>query len=720
MVLDVDAGSPRAPRETAGVGPAGGRVRAATEPLRQDIQGLRVVAVMLVVLFHLWPNRITGGYVGVDVFFVISGFLITSHLVRHPPTTGTLLAAFWARRIRRLLPASLLVLLVTLVASRLVAPEVAWAATAREVVASALYVENWSLASKAVDYLGADAAATPVQHFWSLSTEEQFYLVWPLLVGALVLLHGLRRGTGRGPSQRLVLGTGMALVVLASLLHSVDLTASDPARAYFVTPTRAWEFGAGGLVAILAGSGAPALGALGRTLLSWGGLVAIVVSGVWFTSATPFPGSAALLPVLGTVAVIAAAADGPGSPAPLWRLPGVQWVGAASYSIYLWHWPMIVLLPALSGSLGRLDKAVILVLTFALSGLTKRYVEDRFRVPRGRRPLLAAYRFAAAGMAVVVVLGLVQVYEVDTRAERARQVLETELSGGDPCFGAGSAVLGAKACPPEPGAAVVPELAVAGEDKSDAYPDGCFTGIPYDGRATCRYGNGSVKVALVGNSHAGQWLPALQRLAERNDWTITTYLISVCNASKAPLRLANAEQERNCAAYADWVLEETSGRAYDLVITSERQSVQVRGQDWPGTEREARKAYTDYLRRWARSGAKVVVLRDQVVPGREIGRVPECLARTDMDVEACSWPLRSPAPADPDAQRFMDPLYDAAKALDDPRVRWVDTHDLLCPEGTCRPVIGGVVTLFDASHYTATFAATTAPFLDERIRRATR
>ncbi len=724
MVLVVGAAR-RRPQDSRGTSthpdPAGRR--AGTTEVRADIQGLRAIAVLLVVAFHLWPSRLTGGYVGVDVFFVISGFLITAHLVGRPPASGRDLAGFWARRIRRLLPASLLVLAVTLGASRLIAPGLTWAATARETAAAALYVENWALATSAVDYLAADAEPTPVQHFWSLSVEEQFYLVWPVLVAVLVWLatrRFFRQATRRRIPTRAVLAVGMGAVFVGSLAYSVLLTASDPARAYFVTPTRAWEFAAGGLVAVLAPGGAARLGDRARTTLAWAGLAAIVVAGVTFTVATPFPGSAALLPVLGTAVVIAARAESRSSPAALWRRPGVRWTGDASYSIYLWHWPLVVLVPNLgSGGFGVLDAALVVVATVLLAGLTKRYVEDRFRFPQGSVSLASAYRLAVVGMTVVVALALVQHREATSREDAARDRLAVALARGAPCFGAVAIVAGPADCPVDPDAPVVPDLALAAQDRSDAYPDDCFTGAPYDGRRTCTYGDGPTKVALVGNSHAGQWLPALQRIADQRGWTITTYLISYCNVTGARLALPDPEQSDNCIDYGRWVLEQTKASAYDLVITSERQSALVEGRDWVGTQRAAQAAYRDYLRHWADSGARVVVLQDQVVPDRSVGRVPECLAAADGDVDVCSWRQDQPIPSDPDVYRWMDPLDAAARELDDPRVGRVQTQDLLCSDGTCRPVVGTVVTFFDASHVTATYAATMAPYLDERIRRAT-
>ena len=201
-----------------------------------EIQGLRAIAVLLVLIFHVWPESIPGGYVGVDVFFVISGSLITGGLLRELERDGHLrLAAFYARRARRLLPAAALVLVVTLAGSLLILPASRWEPIAHEVVASSIYVQNWWLASSAVDYWGADNAASPLQHFWSLSIEEQFYLFWPV---AMLMAAGLPFFV---LSLRVRLALVMGLVFLVSIAASVWLTPTNPEQAYFFTHTRAWE-----------------------------------------------------------------------------------------------------------------------------------------------------------------------------------------------------------------------------------------------------------------------------------------------------------------------------------------------------------------------------------------------------------------------------------------------------------------------------------------------
>src|SRR3954469_2172017 len=226
--------------------------------VRPEIQGLRAVAVAVVVVCHFWPAALPGGFVGVDVFFVISGFLITSHLLREVAATGRVsLAAFWARRARRILPAALLVLAVCALATLALVPDVHRSQFFAEIRASAFYVQNWQLAHSAVDYFARGDGPSPVQHFWSLSAEEQFYLVWPVLILIAAAIH--RRAIA------IVLGA----VTIASLVYSISKTASDPAAAYFITPTRAWEFGFGGLLAMLRPTTviAPA-----RAVVTWAGL----------------------------------------------------------------------------------------------------------------------------------------------------------------------------------------------------------------------------------------------------------------------------------------------------------------------------------------------------------------------------------------------------------------------------------------------------------------
>ena len=707
---------------------------------RHDIQGLRAVAVLLVLAFHLWPESVTGGYVGVDVFFVISGFLITAHLLAHPPRGGRDLLEFWGRRIRRLLPAAFLVLLVTAAASRILAPETRWAATATEIIASALYVENWALAGRSVDYLAAAEPPTPVQHYWSLSVEEQFYLFWPILVLALFWLASRARVAPLGVTR-----LAMVAVAAVSLFVSVDATAIEPAGAYFITQTRIWELAAGGIVATL-----PSLGALGirpRTVdaAAWVGFAAILAAGLLYSPDTPFPGSAAILPIAGTMLVILAATEGGRSPTRILRARPIQHLGDTSYSIYLWHWPLIVLWPYAFEELTFAGTLVILALTIVLATLSKTYVEDAYRFSPKFQAIKPTFRFAAVGMLVLSIVGGAQLFEAQVRmdaalasageipgeptdAPTAAPTLAPTLPPGvtpDPnatpeptapptptpgpttCVGAASMVRGFDACPQDPAGRMVPAPLAAATDRSDAYPDGCWNYAPFATRITCTYGSGKIKVALVGNSHAGQWLPTLQVLAKRHGWTITTYLASQCNATDAPLEWFSATKMAGCLAYGDWVIASTKGDAYDLVIVSQRQSLRTDNDTWPETGPTATAGYTTYLKRWTDAGTRLLVLRDTPFPGNTIDSIPDCLARHPRNQPACS--------GTPDAWRSGDPLFNAATNAALPGVTLIDVTPYFCTAETCPAVIGTIVAYFDASHMTATYARTIAPFIEPEI-----
>ena len=477
----------------------------ARDSTRWDIQGLRAFAVLAVVLYHLWPNRLPGGFVGVDVFFVIPGFLITGHLVREQLGTGRIaLASFWARRAKRLLPGAFLTILATGTAVLLVVPNALWGQYGRELIASTVYLQNWQLASDAVDYLAADNRPSPFQHFWSLSVEEQFYIALPVLlivVGAL--LRRWRRAT-----PVVVVRVLLGVVVVLSLTWSVVQTAQAPGVAYFSTATRAWEFALGGLAATVPLPRRHAV-RVGGALAG----VAALVASLWLiTPSMPFPGVVALLPAAGATLVVLLGGR------TVLELVGafrpVAFTGRISYALYLWHWPAVVLLPiALGHPLGFRSKAVVLVGSFLLAAATTVLVEEPLRFSgwvRALRPRRVAV-LGAVSTLVVVALGASTLVVLQVQQQQAVQFAQDLQRGDVPCFGAAALISAPKPCVNPALADVrVPRAAAIGQDDANAGRSDCWSNTTDDVNV-CTVGpkEGTTEHLLaIGDSHNNALLDA--------------------------------------------------------------------------------------------------------------------------------------------------------------------------------------------------------------------
>jgi peptidoglycan/LPS O-acetylase OafA/YrhL len=688
-----------APIESAALSPA----KSSKSSFRLDIQALRAVAVAGVVLYHLWPHRLPGGFVGVDVFFVISGFLITSHLVNKPPKKLTDVFDFWARRIKRLLPASLLVLTFTAIASYFFGAVSAWQDTGKQIISSALYVQNWVLASDSVDYLASENAPTAVQHFWSLSVEEQFYFVWPIVIGLLVAL---------GVKYRLrvfhILLVGIGTVTLVSLVVSIWLSIHDSASAYFVTPTRIWELAAGGAVAILFNRPSAHTGAF-SAVLSWVGCIGIFTSFLIINGDMAFPSYIALLPVVSTCLVIGAHSQSRHSPYMLMRIGPAQFIGNTSYSIYLWHWPLLVILPTVFGTLRWWHKFGLIAAVLIISALSMKWVENRFKRSAFFSTSIRTFMTAVLMMAIAATSGFGLQYAAHAKERASMSALERAFSDNSPCLGARSTTTNASdpgTCP-EPSKLLL-DPASAKADKPDAYADGCWARAPFTGtRPICHYGKGDKRIALVGNSHVGHWLPALQELAEKNDWQIDTYLVDTCNPTDAIIKLKTEEEAQGCHAYGQWAKKKTTSGNYDAIITSNRQVSPIQGFDLENTIPAAAEGYEQYLRDWNASDTPVIVLRDTPFPSRAGVNVPDCIAK--KGASSCSGTTKT--------WHSIDPMARAASDLDFETQTVINPTNQLCPRGNCPGTVGGVIVYFDGSHMTATYSKTLAPWLENQLRK---
>ena len=633
---------------------------------RLDLQGLRAIAVALVIVYHLWPRALPGGFVGVDVFFVLSGFLITGHLHRELRETGTVrLRAFWARRVRRLLPAASVVLIACFALMLALVPLSMWQRTISEIAASALHVQNWALFAGAVDYLGAENDPTLVQHFWSLSVEEQFYLVWPVLL----LL------AARWP--RVALGG----VLVASFAYSV---LAGGGAHYFDTGVRAWEFAAGGLLAVAA----PILRGWVGEAASWLGYGAIVAAAVLFSGATSFPGYAALLPVVGTLLVIAGS-NRLASARPL------VFLGDHSYALYLWHWPLIVVAPyVIDGEAGPL----VIALSLLLAMLTKRFVEDRTRLLPPRVPLvagaLAVTLLVAASTVTGVSLGA-------SNAATARQALVDFRT--DPCYGAAALV--------EPGCES-PFEAPAGLRSAFAPVDKGSLGQPCDATdaelVVCSYGDTTSPdhtVALIGNSHAGHLVAALEAYGEDNGWQVDLMRKTGCTGvSLAPL---TRETDAECADWTQDVVDRVLGDPdIDIVVVATNNGSSEYLAERPVTTEEAdqlREAIGETLAGFVASGRTVVAIGD--VPATD-QPAPACVDQNHLQYDPCATPRA-------DGEEHGNLVAEAARATDG--VGFVDMLPWFCDEELCHVAIGGVVTYIDEHHLSASYSRSLAPYLGAAI-----
>ncbi len=665
------------------------------------IQALRAFAVLSVVIDHAFPGLWPGGFVGVDVFFVISGCLMTTHLVRERDAGVLSLAGFYLRRARRVLPAALLVLAATAVGTLLLLPPAWRPTTLGDIAAAAAYGVNWWLVARAVSYFAEGGPASPVKHFWSLSVEEQFYLVWPVLV--LLAARLGRRGRGATASSLAVL---LSAVVLLSFAAALVATGRDRTAAYFMTQGRVWEFALGGLAGLAAPAAARS-GPLLRGALFLAAWPILFAAGFLLGPNARVPGLD-IVPVTIATSVLLALGDqhgvGPAGRLIAWR--PVQWLGARSYSLYLWHWPVLVFAPFLLGRgiLHPWQAALSLLVSLGLAELTYRQVENRFRAGRAaplqRRPVraLAGYLLASALVALAA-LGLAarETERADDVADRLFQL--SQMPG--PCFGGRAA---------EPGADCPLSHRLTDEDfalqtwstQRVAVPNGALCqNEPGDAvLRPCEWGAAEPKVrrriAMLGDSHSGMWAAAIIPFAEAEGIRILSYQASSCAATDDPRSFAVYLAADRRAACLAWRQAATAAVLADpsidtvLVSANAHQQAIWTGSGW------AEDDGAGFARLWMRivaAGKRVVVIDD--VPLLR-APLPDCLARPHPADDPCARPAAE-VPT-------VTPLGRAVARLNTDRVTFLSLRDVFCDDALCHAIIGGIPAYMDADHISAPLA----------------
>ena len=675
---------------------------------RLDIQGLRAVAVVAVIAAHV-THVPQGGFVGVDIFFVISGFLITGLLLRETARTGSIsFTKFYERRAKRILPAAIIVLAATVAASFALLGKTGGKGVAIDALFSAVFAGNWRFAFEGVDYFAQGTPPSPLQHFWSLGVEEQFYLVWPWVMLGIALLAA--RFGWRDKRTRRLTRTVIIALSLASFVWALVETRTNPTFAYFSTFSRAWELGIGAILAFLP---ALPLSLLVRRILAWAGLAGIALSlAVISETSTLWPAPLALLPVLSTALVIVAGTHAPDDELAYgpWLLTNrvTTYLGDISYSLYLWHFPVAVLGVTLLPAGSKRYYLAAIVLTLVLSAASFHLVENParratwFRWSGGRiRGITRAWLPVAIALGAVCVLGAAGIAgAAGLRGDAApgptaQAVADPTETPQDPehvdpneCWGAGS-VLHPEACADVDLGAIQPAADALLSDTAGAYA--CYNAedAPLN---SCAYGreDAAIRVALVGDSHAAALLPALWPQLDALGWSVDTFLGRGCalvDHVDGPTDCDQARPDINAAL--------TSGD-YDLVLTTSTRKFALDSDD--------QKAILSRIRD---AGSQVIVVRDNPLP-------------TD---EAIACATRIGASADDgcgtDESIALESEHSLAAAAEGLGMPVVDLTDLYCADGFCPAIIGNTRVYRDsAGHITATWATTISKTLGEALRDA--
>ncbi|MFT4215774.1 MAG: acyltransferase family protein [Micropruina sp.] len=693
---------------------------ASRAPLRQDIQGLRFVAVLLVVVYHVWLDRVSGG---VDIFLVLSAYFLTSSFARKLDDGHPLgLVGYWTRTFARIVPLATVTILVVVVTAQRLMPIAIWPDIQQQAIASALYVQNWWLAVNDVSYYGG--APIPLQHFWSLSIQATVFLGWPLVIGVVALI--VRRWP-RLPARRL-LAVAFGAVFAASLGWSVWITARDQAFAYFDTRARLWEFAFGSLLALLATRGRPVgvPGSPWRIAAGWVSLATILLVGVTVNVRDAFPGWIALFP-LTAAATIVLVGDDPGR----WsvgRLLGHRWIaglGNASYALYLVHWPILIgyVVTVDSDRPSLLAGGVIIAASLGLAIVLHRFVELPLR---NRTSHWGPWRDALlVVVAVALVLGAVTGWRqlLSWQAEQAR--IQQQAEAEQQRLLAIAAHPGARVLdpdfhpvaqpdgPPIPTIADIPyqwglagpacpaswKLPTKAQQQCQVLTDPSLDDAGAGGAMSpselpLQEPTGTERVLLVGNSHMQHWSTAIREIGRERGWQVL--LIYEQNCYLAPAGDPINEVEK-CADFWPDVLDAIEPLDPDLVIT-----IGTKSEDDGETVLQAG---LELLEQHVTPGRVVIAMRD--TPRFEVG-LTQCDAARQPDDPPCQSDhpiLETPNP--------LTPLVEGVKGLNT-----LDLADLACPERLCVPTIGNVRVWMDQHHLTRDYVETTTDLVRARLMRA--
>lgn len=688
---------------------------------RHDLDGLRGVAIALVAVFHVWFGRVSGG---VDVFLVLSGFFFGGSLLRTALNPDSTLspASEVLRLVRRLLPALVLVLAAAAALTVLVQPQTRWETFADQSLATLGYFQNWELSATASNYLRAGEAVSPLQHMWSMSVQGQFYIAFLALVFAFALL--LRRPLGK--NLRMVFIALLTALTVASFVFAVIIHRADQTAAYYNSFARAWELLLGALVGALVPYITWPMWL--RTAAAAIGLAAIVSCGALIDGVKQFPGPWALVPVGAAVLLILAAANRQSHPSTRDRLPlpnrllaaaPLVALGAMAYSLYLWHWPLLIFWLAYSGDAraGFLPGTVILLVSGVLAYLTTRYVEEPLRYRRGAAapaPVAVPWRtrLRRPTMALGTTLALLGVALTATSFTWREHVI-VQRANGKELLGLSSAEYpGARALLNHarvPNLPMRPTVLEAKDDVPKSTSDGCISDFDNAGVINCTYGDPSATrtIALAGGSHAEHWITALDALGQKRHFKVVTYLKMGCplTTEQTPLVMGDNRPYPQCHEWNQRVMAKLIADHPDYVFTTSTRPWNIKpGDVMPAT----------YIGIWKTlSDNKIPILAMRDTPWLVRNGQPffpsDCLA-SGGNAYSCGI-------------KRSEVLSDRNQTLDFltqfPLMKVLDMSDAVCRADYCRAVEGNVLIYHDSHHVSATYMRTMTPELGRQLAAAT-
>ncbi|WP_423458058.1 acyltransferase family protein [Ottowia sp. VDI28] len=641
---------------------------------RPDIEGLRAIAVLLVIGAHFAIPGLSAGFIGVDVFFVISGYLITGILVRERENTGRIaLTRFYANRLRRLLPALATMLIISSALAFKLLPEAQNVAHSQAAAMAALWVSNIYFAFADVDYFAAETSGNAFLHTWSLGVEEQFYLVWPLLI-----ILALRWAKGSSPKSALTaLFAGIAVLSLgASLLASQ----TSPIIGFYMMPTRAWQFAAGALVWLLSRQRAPSQ--FQAKALGWSGILLLVMALIVIGPQTSYPGVAALLPTMATCALLWAGVSADGqrttSPSALFSLAPMQAIGRLSYAWYLWHWPILVIGENLLPIKGNANNTVLAIAASLLAAmLTHRLIENPIRYGR---PARAKNKWQIG-------LALFSMVILNSQLLRWNTYTQDQLtaSKGD-------------------------IYTQAAADMPIIYQHGCDDWYQSSELKPCLYGKADAEktAVLLGDSIGAQWFPTLTAMLDDRQWKIIVLTKSSCPMVDEPFFYQRIGREyTECAIWRDKAIEWLKTQKVDRLFVGGTASSAFTDDQWT----EGTRRLLDKLS----SGATAIYL---IEANPALGfNGPSCLRQHQTQTGNDSV---CPSTADNTSYARVSALLKSVVSTPSDarrsKANWIETSSLVCPAGKCRAIQNGVIVFRDSQHLTATFAELAAPHFLKQVQ----